>query len=84
MPSLYLEDQIGAGCFADVFRPAASDRVFKLFRRHAADQDGRAIHSLFESEKLAYEIAAGNEALRPHIATLYGLPHIDSVLTEVA
>jgi len=79
MASLHLKDQIGTGCFADVFRPFGSDRVFKLLRRHAADQAGRAIHSLFESEKLAYTIAAENEALRPHIATLYGLPHIDSI-----
>ena len=71
---LDMNDVIGSGVYADIFRPSAGPLVYKLFigfRHHTtvsqgltAPEDDPLRRKNFESECLAYEIAAQDRSSR--------------------
>ena len=88
---LNMQNHIGGGGFADVFRHPDDGRVYKVFRREPQNNllgvgEGQGEHepalrrAVFEAERNAYVIAIGVAAISPFVPTYHGITEVDQVL----
>jgi len=74
-------DLLHSGTPADVFRPAGSDRIYKLFKRLPKDSGGRAVQAVFDAETEAYRIVNACPETASSVPRYFGQASIRGVDT---
>ena len=78
--NLSRDDLIHSGTPADIFHSTGAGRVWKLFRRHVRDSDGRAVQAVFRAERDALKVASECPPTAAHVPAFFGALEIDQVL----